>query len=201
VSLPFLCVSTSLPPFLFFFFFSTLPFFCDGPAFSSFLFPSRLLFHRVRPVFVFDGTTPALKRSTQISRRRRKEAQQGVMRKTAEKLLMNQLKKQVRCRYWVGVRVGVAMEVSREGVRVFRVLRACRCGWASAWLPAPIHALPLGGRSFLLWMDARSSLRRVKRPCSHKGCGECVCAATWACGSSGLSSCDSHHFHSTRAAV
>jgi DNA excision repair protein ERCC-5 len=53
------------------------------------------MFHRVRPVFVFDGTTPALKRHTQISRRRRKEANQGQMKKTAEKLLMNQLKKQV----------------------------------------------------------------------------------------------------------
>ncbi|GFH15134.1 uncharacterized protein HaLaN_11304, partial [Haematococcus lacustris] len=54
----------------------------------------RLLFHRVRPVFVFDGTTPALKRSTHIARRRRREAQASTLRKTAEKLLMNQLKTQ-----------------------------------------------------------------------------------------------------------
>ncbi|EFJ44850.1 hypothetical protein VOLCADRAFT_82613 [Volvox carteri f. nagariensis] len=54
----------------------------------------RLLFHRVRPVFVFDGATPALKRHTNIARRRRREAQQGVLRKTAEKLLIAQLKKQ-----------------------------------------------------------------------------------------------------------
>ena len=30
----------------------------------------RLLFHRVRPVFVFDGATPALKKRTTIARRR-----------------------------------------------------------------------------------------------------------------------------------
>jgi hypothetical protein len=53
------------------------------------------MFHRVRPVFVFDGATPALKRNTNIARRRRREAQQGVLRKTAEKLLIAQLKKQV----------------------------------------------------------------------------------------------------------
>ena len=57
--------------------------------------PRRLLFHKVRPVFVFDGAAPGLKRSTHIARRRRREAQQVVLKKTAEKLLMNQLKKQV----------------------------------------------------------------------------------------------------------
>lgn len=30
----------------------------------------RLLFHRIRPVFVFDGATPALKKRTTIARRR-----------------------------------------------------------------------------------------------------------------------------------
>ena len=30
----------------------------------------RLLYHRVRPVFVFDGTTPALKKQTVAARRR-----------------------------------------------------------------------------------------------------------------------------------
>ncbi len=53
------------------------------------------MFHRVRPIFVFDGATPALKRSTHIARRRRREAQAATLRKTAEKLLMNELKKQV----------------------------------------------------------------------------------------------------------
>ncbi|PNH12709.1 DNA repair protein UVH3 [Tetrabaena socialis] len=56
--------------------------------------PGGLLFHRVRPVFVFDGATPALKRHTNIARRRRREAQEGVVRRTAEKLLLAQLKKQ-----------------------------------------------------------------------------------------------------------
>ncbi len=30
----------------------------------------RLLFHRIRPVFVFDGGVPALKKRTLIARRR-----------------------------------------------------------------------------------------------------------------------------------
>ena len=30
----------------------------------------RLLFHRIKPIFVFDGETPALKRRTLIARRR-----------------------------------------------------------------------------------------------------------------------------------
>eukprot|EP00884_Botryococcus_braunii_P002641 jgi/Botrbrau1/12378/Bobra.0084s0003.2 len=53
----------------------------------------RLLFHKIRPVFVFDGATPVLKRRTAIARRRRREQQTAQLRKTAEKLLMNQLKK------------------------------------------------------------------------------------------------------------
>eukprot|EP00201_Polytomella_parva_P019322 CAMPEP_0175047742 /NCGR_PEP_ID=MMETSP0052_2-20121109/5774_1 /TAXON_ID=51329 ORGANISM="Polytomella parva, Strain SAG 63-3" /NCGR_SAMPLE_ID=MMETSP0052_2 /ASSEMBLY_ACC=CAM_ASM_000194 /LENGTH=438 /DNA_ID=CAMNT_0016311671 /DNA_START=246 /DNA_END=1559 /DNA_ORIENTATION=+ len=56
---------------------------------------TRLLYHRVWPVFVFDGATPALKRMTNAARRRRRERQEILVRRTAEKLLLNQLKKQV----------------------------------------------------------------------------------------------------------
>ena len=35
----------------------------------------RLLYHNVRPVFVFDGATPALKRLTTAARRQRREVQ------------------------------------------------------------------------------------------------------------------------------
>ncbi|KAG9130143.1 hypothetical protein Leryth_019946, partial [Lithospermum erythrorhizon] len=52
----------------------------------------KLLFLRVKPVFVFDGATPALKRRTVIARRRQRENAQTKIRKTAEKLLLNQLK-------------------------------------------------------------------------------------------------------------
>ncbi|KAL2320099.1 hypothetical protein Fmac_029068 [Flemingia macrophylla] len=52
----------------------------------------KLLFLRTKPVFVFDGGTPALKRRTVIARRRHRENAQAKVRKTAEKLLLNHLK-------------------------------------------------------------------------------------------------------------
>ncbi|ONK63702.1 uncharacterized protein A4U43_C07F18000 [Asparagus officinalis] len=52
----------------------------------------KLLFLRTKPVFVFDGGTPALKRRTIASRRRHRENAQAKIRKTAEKLLLNHLK-------------------------------------------------------------------------------------------------------------
>ena len=51
----------------------------------------KLLFLNIRPVFVFDGSTPALKKRTLVERRRRREQQDARVRKTAEKLLMNKL--------------------------------------------------------------------------------------------------------------
>ncbi|KAI3793955.1 hypothetical protein L1987_36578 [Smallanthus sonchifolius] len=52
----------------------------------------KLLFLRTKPVFVFDGAAPALKRRTVIARRRQRENAQAKIRKTAEKLLLNHLK-------------------------------------------------------------------------------------------------------------
>ena len=52
----------------------------------------RLLYHRISPIFVFDGSTPALKRRTTAARRRVRENKQGQVRRTAEKLLLNALK-------------------------------------------------------------------------------------------------------------
>lgn len=52
----------------------------------------KLLFLKTKPVFVFDGGTPALKRRTVIARRRQRENAQTKIRKTAEKLLLNRLK-------------------------------------------------------------------------------------------------------------
>lgn len=51
----------------------------------------KLLFLRTKPVFVFDGATPALKRRTVAARRRHRENAQAKIRKTAEKLLINQV--------------------------------------------------------------------------------------------------------------
>ena len=55
----------------------------------------RLLYHRISPIFVFDGATPALKRRTTAARRRLRENQQGQVRRTAEKLLLNAMKASV----------------------------------------------------------------------------------------------------------
>ncbi len=54
---------------------------------------NRLLFHKVRPVFVFDGATPQLKRQTNAARRARREEHSVTLRRTAEKMLMNQIKR------------------------------------------------------------------------------------------------------------
>ncbi|KAL5974331.1 hypothetical protein ACLOJK_030995 [Asimina triloba] len=52
----------------------------------------KLLFLRTKPVFVFDGGTPALKRRTVAARRRHRDNAQAKIRKTAEKLLLNHLR-------------------------------------------------------------------------------------------------------------
>lgn len=52
----------------------------------------KLLFLRTKPVFVFDGATPALKRRTIAARRRHRDNARAKIRKTAEKLLLNHLK-------------------------------------------------------------------------------------------------------------
>ncbi|NXO60421.1 ERCC5 protein, partial [Aramus guarauna] len=55
----------------------------------------KLLFFRIRPVFVFDGEAPLLKRQTLAKRRQRKEVAMSDSRKTTEKLLKTFLKRQV----------------------------------------------------------------------------------------------------------
>lgn len=54
----------------------------------------KMLFHKIKPVFVFDGGTPALKKRTVAERRRRREVQEAKLKRVAEKLLLNHLKKQ-----------------------------------------------------------------------------------------------------------
>ncbi|KFR09804.1 DNA repair protein complementing XP-G cells, partial [Opisthocomus hoazin] len=55
----------------------------------------KLLFFRIRPVFVFDGEAPLLKRQTLAKRRHRKEVAASDSRRTTEKLLKTFLKRQV----------------------------------------------------------------------------------------------------------
>ena len=52
----------------------------------------RLLYHRIRPVFIFDGDAPALKKKTTAARRARRDQHDAAYRRAAEKLLMTRLK-------------------------------------------------------------------------------------------------------------
>ncbi|RHY49067.1 hypothetical protein DYB30_011220, partial [Aphanomyces astaci] len=51
---------------------------------------SKLLTHGIRPVFVFDGDTPAIKLKTLQQRRSRREKSQDTLTQTAKKLLIKQ---------------------------------------------------------------------------------------------------------------
>ena len=52
----------------------------------------KLLFFRIKPVFVFDGAAPALKQSTMAARRHRHERSADNVKRTAEKILSNRLR-------------------------------------------------------------------------------------------------------------
>ncbi|XP_004577678.2 DNA excision repair protein ERCC-5 isoform X1 [Ochotona princeps] len=54
----------------------------------------KLLFFRIRPIFVFDGDAPLLKKQTLAKRRHRKDCASTDSRKTTEKLLKTFLKRQ-----------------------------------------------------------------------------------------------------------
>ncbi|XP_064131305.1 DNA excision repair protein ERCC-5 [Loxodonta africana] len=54
----------------------------------------KLLFFRIRPIFVFDGDAPLLKKQTLAKRRQRKDLANSDSRKTTEKLLKTFLKRQ-----------------------------------------------------------------------------------------------------------
>ncbi|KAI9905907.1 hypothetical protein PsorP6_014178 [Peronosclerospora sorghi] len=53
---------------------------------------AKLLFYGIRPVFVFDGETPEIKKKTTARRRKRQEQQTANYRHTAQRLLLNRLK-------------------------------------------------------------------------------------------------------------
>ncbi|KAF9948715.1 DNA repair protein rad2, partial [Mortierella alpina] len=52
----------------------------------------KLLYYNIKPIFVFDGGTPALKRMTILERRKRKRHDENMVKRTAEKLLAAQLR-------------------------------------------------------------------------------------------------------------
>lgn len=53
----------------------------------------RLLFHRIRPIMVFDGGVPEIKRQTVLARVRRRVDEEEQTRRTAKRLLQKQLAK------------------------------------------------------------------------------------------------------------
>ena len=55
---------------------------------------AKLLYYGVRPVFVFDGQTPEIKKRTTARRRKRQEQQMDNLRHTAQRILLNRLKQQ-----------------------------------------------------------------------------------------------------------
>ncbi|XP_062343803.1 DNA excision repair protein ERCC-5 [Cinclus cinclus] len=79
----------------------------------------KLLFFRIRPIFVFDGEAPLLKRQTLAKRRQRKENAINDSRKTAEKLLKTLLKRHVIKTALTGKRneaLPSITQVRREGI-------------------------------------------------------------------------------------
>ncbi|KAF9947666.1 DNA repair protein rad2 [Mortierella alpina] len=52
----------------------------------------KLLYYNIKPIFVFDGGTPALKRLTILERRKKKRHDENMVKRTAEKLLAAQLR-------------------------------------------------------------------------------------------------------------
>ncbi|XP_039947375.1 DNA excision repair protein ERCC-5 [Hirundo rustica] len=87
----------------------------------------KLLFFRIRPVFVFDGEAPLLKRQTLAKRRQRREVAINDSRKTTEKLLKTLLKRHVVKTALTGKRneaLPSITQVRREGVDDMYVLPA-----------------------------------------------------------------------------
>ncbi|KAM4905527.1 DNA excision repair protein ERCC-5-like isoform 1-T2 [Sylvia borin] len=87
----------------------------------------KLLFFRIRPIFVFDGEAPLLKRQTLAKRRQRKEIAISDSRKTTEKLLKTLLKRHVVKTALTGKRnepLPSITQVRREGIDDMYVLPA-----------------------------------------------------------------------------
>ena len=62
----------------------------NAPLLGLFRRLCKLLFLHIYPVLVFDGGTPALKQKTVARRRAFRERQEASLRRTAEKILLNQ---------------------------------------------------------------------------------------------------------------
>ena len=81
-----------------------------------------MLFHKIKPVFVFDGATPELKRHTVASRRRQHDNAEVRLHRAAEKLLTNKLLayalQQAQAQQQIQQRTDSQVSVSRDGVRV-----------------------------------------------------------------------------------
>ena len=63
----------------------------NAPVLGLFRRLCKLLFLHIYPVLVFDGATPPLKQKTVARRRAFRERQESSLRRTAEKILLNQV--------------------------------------------------------------------------------------------------------------
>jgi len=99
----------------------------------------RLLCNRIRPVFVFDGETPAMKRQTVAARRRQRAQADMKLKRVAEKLLLSHVKQHLAVRARVlwnlnavrGMSHGLTKRAATSGkergqLRTGTKLRRCR---------------------------------------------------------------------------
>lgn len=69
----------------------------------------KMLQYGIRPVFIFDGATPAIKKKTTMSRRKIREESETKLRKVAQQLLLNRIKQQA-----IQAKSAIGVEAARE---------------------------------------------------------------------------------------
>ena len=87
----------------------------------------RLLTLNIKPVFVFDGATPLLKRQTVMARRARRDQSKTKLRRVAEKVLLNTLQRNAGKTYAAGTFVrGCHFELNDALLPQFKLFSGTR---------------------------------------------------------------------------
>lgn len=87
----------------------------------------KLLFHGIRPVFVFDGGAPVLKRQTIAGRKQRREGRREDAAQTARKLLALQVKKRAEEEAEARRRYALRRTLEARAEKLTRKAYRCRC--------------------------------------------------------------------------